>query len=116
VVRNLQVATKVQLLIQASTQLGYITADLHEYFAHNQGFTFFQFLAEEIDDILGKDEEILRVTATYPWSSEMHVFRKKKLNEDFETFCEHLREASGKDPEISVSGCKIKLLVIVARA
>jgi hypothetical protein len=104
--------SKITLLVHATgvPDMGYATVSLVDYTFE---VTFFEFLSEELECLLGKNKEIQAVTATYPWRVQKHLLRKTRLEADFKTFFKHLKEAAEENIEIAENGCDINMLLHV---
>ena len=108
---SIEITSKTVLMVSASSQqdMAPVTVKLDTY----TGSGFFKFLAEECE--LGHlAKKVTAISATYMWDMRKHRIRRERMDVDWATFCDRLRQAFDKNPDFFKYGCEVELLLHVA--
>ncbi|MCJ1479059.1 hypothetical protein MMC13_007743 [Lambiella insularis] len=104
----------IVLKVTASSQLEMapVTVKLVSYKASEN---FFDFLAAECE-LEGLAKSVTAISATYTWNYRKHRFRKNRLDVDWIAFCDQLKDAFRKYPDLYTrGGCEIEMLLHVVK-
>ena len=100
--------TKLKVIASSQQNMAPVTVRLTSYKPEDN---LFDFLAAECE--LGPKVKVTAVSATYSWEQTPHRLRKHRLDEDWEVFCDTLRQAWERLPDPTKGGLEVTMLLHV---